>query len=44
MHILIEDFAKYICGDGGQVWVSGEQALNNLKYQIMLLQRAERPS
>lgn len=42
MHILIEDFAKHIQGDGGHVWVSGKEALDNLKYQTQLLQRAER--
>jgi len=38
MHILIEDFAKKICGEGGQVWVSEKDALQNLNYQIALLQ------
>lgn len=38
MHILIEDFAKKIKGEGGHIWVSETDALQNLKYQIALLQ------
>lgn len=42
MHILIEDFARKIQGEGGQIWVSGKEALQNLKNQIGLLQMAMR--
>lgn len=40
MHILIDDFAKKVRGDGGQVWVSGGDALQNLRTQICLLKLA----
>jgi hypothetical protein len=43
LHILIAQFAAVVCGDGGQVVVSAEDALLNLRYQIELLNRAERP-
>jgi predicted dehydrogenase len=40
MHILIEDFAVKVRGDGGHIWVSGQDALQNLKDQIALLKLA----
>lgn len=43
MHILIDDFGKNICDEGGKIWVSQEDALQNLKTQIALLKQAERP-
>ncbi len=43
LHILIAQFAAVVCGDGGQVVVSADDALLNLRYQIELLNRAERP-
>ena len=43
MHILIDEFGQYLRGEGGQVAVSGEDALKNLQYQIELLKRADRP-
>ncbi|MCZ6632333.1 MAG: Gfo/Idh/MocA family oxidoreductase [bacterium] len=44
MHILIDEFAKAVRGDGGQVVVSGEAGLINLTYQADLLRQADRPS
>jgi predicted dehydrogenase len=44
MHILIEDFAKKIRGDDGHIWVSEKDALQNLKYQIALLQLSKQTS
>ena len=44
MHILIEDFAKKVRGEGGQVWVSAQEALRNLKYQIALLEHSKQTS
>lgn len=44
MHILIEDFAKKIRNDDGHIWVSEKDALQNLKYQIALLQHAKQTS
>ncbi len=42
MHIFIGEFAEHIRGTGGQVIVSGADALKNLQAQIALLKRADR--
>jgi predicted dehydrogenase len=42
MHILIEDFSKRVLGDGGHIWVTGQDALQNLKDQVELLKLARR--
>ncbi len=43
MHILIGEFGKHVRGEGGQVVVSGADALKNLQYQIALLKLADWP-
>lgn len=43
MHILIDEFGKYVRGEGGRVVVSGADALKNLQYQIALLKQADWP-
>ena len=40
MHILIDDFAKKVSGEGGKVWVSADDALQNLRLQVDLLKLA----
>ncbi|MDA0709661.1 MAG: Gfo/Idh/MocA family oxidoreductase [bacterium] len=40
MHVLIQDFTRHISGQGGHIWVTAQDAFQNLKDQIELLKLA----